>query len=454
MARRRAVLVASLAGASAALVALLGLVPFDASTLGRAVVARTRAATGVELHARAFRMRAWSGLAIEGLEGKTAFAGGRATITIDRVVLDHRLWRLLLGEVVVDRLLVQRPHIRLEETSVPARLARSAPSSAAAGLVHLALRVARIDVEGGTVELRSLAEPRPVVLSGLALALRDVAFDAGPGPALARLRGAGDVHIEEVAFARTRARDVRGALRVGAGRLATSAVRFVTPQGPFEAALDAQLDRLPFTYTLGLAGDPLDLGSLITVSGGGSRGTGAAALRLEGRGVGLDATGLTGRGVLRLAAGELPATPLLKAVERVLGRTRLVGAPYEATEARFRLERGRVWLDDLHMRAEPLGLEMAGWASLEGPLELTLAVHAPRAGLAVEGVAAGALDLMTDDQGRVVVPLAVGGTQVQPRVRPDLAKLAQTARRRGARTLLEKAGRGLGGLLRGKDPER
>jgi hypothetical protein len=168
--------------------------------------------------------------------------------------------------------------------------------------------------------------------------------------------------------------------------------------------------------------------------------------------VGAEATGLRGRGVLRLAAGELPATPLLRAVEGLLGRTRLVGAPYEAAEAPFRVEDGRVWLDDLRLRSAQVGLDVAGWASLDGPLRLTLAVHAPRAGLAVEGLTASALDALTDTQGRVVVPLEVTGTQERPRVRPDLAALAGQTRRGAARTLLEKAGRGLGGLLRGKEP--
>jgi hypothetical protein len=456
MARRRAVTVVILAAAAAALLLLL-LVRFDADTLGRAVLARASAATGVTLTARTFRMRALSGLAIEGIEGKAAFSGGRGTVSIERLVLDHRLWRLLLGEVVVDRLVVERPHIRLEETGAPERGLRSAAgpaAGAAASLGRLALRVSRIDVEDGTIELAALGQPRPTVLRGFALALRDVAFDAGRGAALAGLSGAGELRVEEVAFAKTRARDVRGALRLGGGRLSTSAIRFQTPQGPFEATLDAQLDRLPFTYTLALAGEPLDLGSLITMSTGGGGGPGAAALRLDGRGVGAEATGLTGRGVLRLEAGKLPATPLLTAVERVLGRTRLVGAPYQATEAPFRVERGRVWLDELSLRTDQVGMDLAGWASLDGPLELTLAIHAPRAGLAVEGVAAGALDLITDDQGRVVVPLAVVGTQEQPRVRPDLGRIAETARRGGARTLIEKAGRGLGGLLRRKDTPR
>lgn len=445
MARRRAVVAVVLAGALA-LLAGLALLPFDATALGQALLQRAGAVTGVTLTARAFRLRPLTGLAIEGLEGSATFTGGRATLSVDRLVLDHRLWRLLLGELAVDRLVLQRPHIRLTESRLDVRAPKRAPAATGATLGRLALRVSRIDVADGTIEMQAVGEPRPVVLSGLDLALREVAFDAGAA-LLSGLGGAGDVRVAQVAFARSQARDVRGALRLGGSRLSTSTIRFQTRQGPFEATLDAQLDRLPFAYTLSLRGEPLDIGSMMA---GASRGPGAGSLRLDGRGSGAEATGLHRQGVLRLQAGELPAIPLLKAIDRILGRTRLVGARYAATEAPFRVEGGRVLLDDLRLRTEQVGMDVAGWASLQGPLELTLAIHTPREGLTVEGVAAGVLDLMTDDQGQVVLPLRVTGTQEEPRVRPDGAALAGQARRSGARGLLDKAGRGLGGLLRGK----
>lgn len=453
MARRRALAAAVVAGAVLALLAALAFVPFDATALGRAVLARAAAATGVSLTAREFHLRPAAGLAIDGLEGSATFTGGRASVAVERLVLDHRLWRLLLGELVVDRLVLHRPRIRLVEARVDGRAARpgTAGGAGAAGLGRLALRVSRIDVEDGTIELQALGEPRPVVVSGLDLSLREVTFDAGRPTALSGLGGAGELRVEQVAFARSRASDVRGSLRLGGGRLSTGPVRFQTPQGPFEATLDAQLEKLPFAYTLSLRGQPLDLGAMMA---GGAAGAGPAAIELDGRGAGAEAAGLIGRGVLRLEAGQLPATPLLRALERTLGRTRLVGARYEATEAPFRVEGGRVLLDDLRLRTEQVGLDVAGWASLDGPLHLRLSIHTPRAGLVVEGVAKGALDLMTDVQGQVVLPLEVTGTQQQPRVRPDASALAAQARRGGARTLLEKAGRGLGGLLGRKPPER
>jgi hypothetical protein len=451
MARRRAVVVLVVAGAVLALLGGLAMLSFDASALGRAVLERGATATGATLTARAFRLRPATGLAIDGLEGSAAFNGGRASITIDRLVLDHRLWRLFRGELAVDRLVLHRPHIRLVEARTTARETSRPAAAGAASLGPLVLRLSRIDLEDGTIEMQALGESRPVVVSGLDVALREIAFDARKGRVLAGLSGNGEVEVREVAFPRTRVRDVRGAVKVGEGRLATSGVRFQTPQGPFEATLDAQIDRWPLAYTLSLRGDPLDVGSMMTVSSGSGHGPGKGTLSLDGRGTGTEAAGLKGKGVLRLAAGELPATPLLAAVERALGRTRLVGARYQATEAPFRVEGSRVMLDGLQLRTEQVGLDIGGWASLEGPLELDVALHAAREGLTVEGIAAGALDLLTDEGGRVVVPFKVTGTQAQPRVRPDAAALASLARRGGTRTLLEKAGRSLGGLLGEKD---
>ena len=81
-----------------------------------------------------------------------------------------------------------------------------------------------------------------------------------------------------------------------------------------------------------------------------------ARRRLDARRLGAEATGLSGRGVLRLEAGALPDTPLLKAVERALGRACLAGARSEATEAPFRVEGGRVLLDGLRLGTEQVGL--------------------------------------------------------------------------------------------------
>jgi hypothetical protein len=423
---RRWVVAASVLAGLVFALAALSFVEFDATRLGRAVLEQAGAVTGAKLGARAFRLRPITGLVLEDVEASASFTGGTAAVTIDRLVLDHRLRRLLVGEVAVDRLVLRRPRIRLTETPASRPAPKPPPgSSAAAGVAGLALRISRIDVEDGTIELQAPGQPRPVVVKGLELRLRDVALEPGRTPVLSALSGAGDVRVAEVAFAKSRALDLRGSVRVGGGRLKTDTVRFRTDQGPFEATLEADLLRLPLTYTLSLHGDPLDMTAIT-----GARGFGAGVLRLDARGVGPEAEGLEGRGDLRLQAGTLPAAPVLRAVEQVLGRTGLVGARYQATDAPFRIERGRVILDGFKLQTD-----------------LVLAVHTPRQGLTVGGVGSEALDVLTDEQGRVVVPLKVTGTPEAPKIAPDMAALGEQARRAGTRALIEK---GVGALFRRK----
>ena len=448
---RRPVALAVVVVALAALAGAALLVEFDATVLGRGVLERAGAAIGGRLSARAVRLRPLTGLVLDGVEASSSFTGGRATATIDRLVLDHRLSRLLRGEIAVDGLVLQRPKVRLVETSAPRPGARTAsPAGAAvAGLGRLSLRVSRIDVQDATVELQAPGQAHPTVVKGLDLHLRDIALEPGPAPLLVGLSGVGDVRVAEVSFARSRALDVQGSIRLGGGHLKTDTVRFRTDQGPFEATLDIDLARLPLAYALTLHGDPLDVAAIM-----GAPGFGAGTLRLEARGAGAEADGLQGRGELRVAAGTLPATPTLRAIEQALGRTHIVGAAYQPIEAPFRIERGRVVLDGLHLRTDQAGLDLSGWASLAGPIELSLAVHTPREGLAPGGVGGGVLDLLTDDQGRVVVPLKVTGTPQAPHVGPDTAAVTSQMERGGARKLLEKAGQGIGGLFKKKPRER
>jgi hypothetical protein len=91
---------------------------------------------------------------------------------------------------------------------------------------------------------------------------------------------------------------------------------------------------------------------------------------------------------------------------------------------------------------------MSGWISLDGPLNLAVRVAAPRAGLRVPGVPDGVLDTVADDQGRVVVPLTVTGTQANPVVRPDVGALLAQAGHGAGRGVLGKAAEGLKGLFK------
>ena len=163
--------------------------------------------------------------------------------------------------------------------------------------------------------------------------------------------------------------------------------------------------------------------------------------------MGPEAAGLTGKGVLRLEAGTLPTTPLLAAIERALGRTGLSGGRYKASETPFRIEHGRVIVDRFRLDSDAVGLEASGWSSLEGPLELSVAVRTPRPEVRIPELPPAVLDALVDAEGWVRIPLRVTGTRAAPRVSPDVAALLADARHEGAKALANRAAEKLKGLL-------
>jgi hypothetical protein len=413
--------------------------------MGRAVLERAGAALGAKATARGFRLGLLKGLTLEGVEASSDLQGGRYELALEKLIFRHRLLPLLAGRLSVERIVLQRPHLRLMETAgAPAH--RRAPVAAAPALpAALNLHVSEAQVRDGSLELRSRDLPSPVMVAGLDLRLRELALDPARGPFLAGLAGEGEIAIDSIAFARTRVREVTGRLRLRDGRLETEGVRFTTEEGRFEATLVARLERLPLAYSLVLTGNPLDLNVASGAGKGG--GFGPALLDLKGEGVGAESSGLSGSGLLKLDGGALPAAPLLKAIEAALGRTHLVGARYRATEAPFRIERGRVLFQGFRLESDQVGLEAGGMISLQGPIDVAVAVRTPRQGLSLGGVSADLLDALTDEAGFVRLPLRVTGSQERPRVAPDLGALAAQARQGGARVLMRKAGDKLKGLL-------
>jgi hypothetical protein len=424
-------------------VGVLAMVEFDSPRLGGAVLQRAGTALGTKVTARSFRLGVIKGLSLEGVEASSSFTGGSYQLALEKVIFRHRLLPLLTGRVNVERIVLDRPRLLLAETGkTPPRRSTSAPAAAALPAA-LSLRVEEAAVRGGSLELRSRDLPAPVIVSGLDLKLRELDLDPARGPFLAGLTGEGEVAIESITFARTRVREAEGRLRIAEGKLETEGVRFVTDEGRFEAKLVARLERLPLAYSLVLKGDPLDLN--VAAGAGKGGGFGPALLDLTGEGVGPESAGLNGQGRLKLEAGSFPSAPLLKAIEAVLGRTRLVGARYRASETPFRIERGRVLFEGFRLDADQVGLEAGGAIDLAGPLNLTVAVRTPREGLAVGGVSSDVLDALTDDAGFVRLPLRVTGTQERPRVTPDLGALAAQARQGGLKVLGRKAGEKLKG---------
>jgi hypothetical protein len=433
----RAVLAAAaLVGAAVAAAVLL--LEFESPVLGRAALARIGPVLGGRVDARAFRFRLVRGLALEGLTATSDMGGGRFGLEAEALVLDHRLWPLLLGRVEIERLILKRARLRLEQGATRAPAPRSA---ALPGVAALALRVVEARMDDGTVEVLAPGQP-PLTVAKLDFTLRDLDL---AGPTLAALSAEGEAKAESIRFARTEARDVEAAIEVRGGTLAAQPIKFRTKEGRFEAGVEARVDRLPLTYSLDLRGDPLDLNAVIGRPDETS--LGPARLRLSAEGTGSGTAALRGQGTLHLEPGRLPASPVLQKVQGFL-TTELVGARYEASDAPFRLQNGRVEFDSLRIRAERFSLDMQGWAALDGPLSLIVKARAPRDAVRVAGVSADVLDTLTDAEGYVLIPLTVTGTQREPAVRPDVGALIAQAGRGVGTAAARKAGQGLLDWLR------
>ena len=412
---------------------------FDSPALGHAALARIGSALGAQVDARAFRFRLIRGLALEDLTASSDLAGGHWTLTTKALVLDHRLWPLLRGRVEIERIVLRRPHVRLE----PGPSGRATPTRAAAlpGAAALALRVVEAKMDDGAVEVITPGQP-PLTIAKLDFTMRDLAL---AGATLAGLTAGGRASADSIRFAQTEVTKVEGEFKVRGGALTADPIRFRTKEGRFQAALRARLDRLPWTYSIDLSGDPIDLNAM---AGLGADGTlGPARLRLVAEGTGSGTASLRGQGTLHMEPGRLPASPLLERVQGVLAAP-LVGARYQASDTPFRLFNGRVEFDSFRFRADRFSLDMRGWLALDGPLSLTASARAPRDQVRVAGVPPGVLDTLVDPEGYVVVPLVVTGTQRNPVVRPDVGALMASASRGAGGVAVRKAGEGILGWLR------
>jgi hypothetical protein len=423
----------------AGMLATVLLLEFESPVLGRAVLARTGPVLGGRMDARAFRFRLIRGLALEGLTATSDIAGGRFSLEAEALVLDHRLWPLLGGRVEIERLVLRRPRLRLEQGGAsPARGPRAAALPAVAAL---ALRIVEARMEDGSVEVLAPGQP-PLTIAKLDFTLRGLDL---AGSTLAGLSAEGSARSDAIRFARTEARDVEAEVKVQGGSLTAHPIKFRTKEGRFEATVRARVDRLPLTYSLDLHGDPLDLNAVAGRPG--DKSLGPARLRLAAEGTGSGTAALRGQGTLHLESGRLPASPVLQRVQAFL-TTELFGARYEASDTPFRLQNGRVEFDSFRIRAERFSLDMQGWAALDGPLSLIVKARAPRDAVRVAGVSADVLDTLTDGEGYVVVPLTVTGTQREPVVRPDVGALVAQAGRGVGAAAARKAGRGLLDWLR------
>jgi hypothetical protein len=435
------------AGAVGALaLAALALVEIDSPRVGRALLERAGAATGARIEASEFKLSLLRGLSLRNVHASGTLTGGRYELALDRLVFEHRMLPLLTGKLAVTRVRFDHPVIRLIETGARAPTSATKTSPTTSAGLPLAIRIEEIAIEGGSVEMRA-PKQEPVTVNGLTVRLRDLDLAPSPKGPLAGLSGSGEIRIDEIAVAPEHVRETRGTFRIAGGRFTSEDVRFRTVEGPFEARFTAALDRLPFEYTLGLKGAPIDLNLISGLTGKGGK-FGPGHLQVDGRGAGSEPDGFGGSGVLKLDAGTLPATPLLSRLEAALGRTRIVGAAYKTSETPFRVDDGRVSFERFRLEADTVGLDVGGWTAIDGRIDMSLGIRAPREQVRINEIPSELIDALTESDGWVRIPFRVTGTRLAPHVVPDMSALTAQAKRGGVKVLQKKAVDRLRGLFK------
>lgn len=463
MRRRRLVFGLALALLLVLVLLVLGIFKtWDSPALGRAVLSRAGALGGVELEAEEFRLALLDGLRLGEVHAVAELPAGRMTLDADEVILEHRLAPLLRRQVHVDRIVLRRPRIVLEEAPPPSATSPGTSSGAAlaepaaSGGSAFSARILEVLLEDATIESRP-ADPDmpPLIAEGFELELRDLELDDA-ALLMTSLRGQGALEVDRIVTADSEVVDARGDLEIGDGRLVVkdldfqvvNAGKMTAPQAVVHLAED------PLAYDLELRGD-LDLEGILGV--GEKSPLGGAFLVFDGSGPLADVFATRGAGRVEVEPGNLPAAKLFQLIDAALGRSALVGAAYEHFDVSYELRDREIRLEAFDVGTPDLGLTVNGRASLDATVALLIEVRMPREDLKIEEIPKEALDALEDAEGRVVIPFSVGGPSADPRValaRQALTEAAKAGLRKEAETrAADEIGKALGRLLGGGNDE-
>lgn len=470
---------------------------FDSERLGQAVLGRASEQLGLDLTAERFDFHLFRGLEIEGLTVRGSLDAGELDGRIERVMLRHDPWPLLSRRVVIHELLIDRPRIELlagpaaptvagaatamgaeDAAAVPGAAPDPAPASepSAGGLQ---LEIHQVRLQDGELLLAS-TDPAvaPTEVQGLNLALDQVVTVPGAAPGLAALRASGELEVQRARLGELEATDSRSRVSLEDGHLRLTEGQASLEAGEIRALeLDLDLNTEPFGYHLAMGADPLRAGRFLAAEGGtaeGAEGTGRddgaqaegrersgagfgpGRLRFTAQGRGTDLLAMDGDGTLALEGGTLPESPIFLAIDALIEGAGLVGADYQPVDVVFDIGSGRVEIQPFRMVAGGTSLDVRGSAVPGGAWDLWLSLAIPRHGIDIQEIPRELLDILTDETGKVHLPLRVSGTAEQVRVVPDPNALARATREGAQRRLQQEIEkeltRGLQSLF-GRDDE-
>jgi hypothetical protein len=314
---------------------------------------------------------------------------------------------------------------RLEIHELTARAART--SLRATGVVSsLAKMEAQLEARAETLDLDEVI--------GIAAAIGGPAPNATASAPAMPMRVNVKLTAAEGQLATFGFRDLSTSIALQPARLGLAPLGFATFGGRFAGRLDVDTARR--TPRLRLAGtiDGADVAALMKAGGspGGMTGRLGGTVALEGEGTDTATLIRTARGTMEAAVtdGTLPGLDLVRTIVLAFGKPS--GAPPEGSGSAFSRLGGTFLMTDGALRSDRIAMasrdfDLAGRGSLQiasGAVDARTDVV-----LSEELTAQSGTDLRryADQDGRVIVPAAIGGTLSRPSVSIDVAAAARRA---------------------------
>ena len=452
MNRRRILVLVGLLAALALVVFLsLATMTFDSPALGEKVLSAVSSYGGLEIEAEEFRVALLDGLRLGKVHAVATLPAGKVTLDADTIVLESRVGPLLKKQIHIERVVLRRPHLVLEEA--PWSDAEPEPPAAAAAASGMSAKVVEVLLEDATFEIIP-ADPEmpPLLVEGFDLTLRDLDM-ADTGLLMTSLRGAGAMQIDRVVTPDAQVVDAEGDLELGDGNLTLRDFDFqVVDAGKMSVPeMVLRLADPELTYDMDLRGE-LDIAGILGV---GTSKLGSATMVFEGQGPVADVFASYGGGRVEVKPGNLPDAKLFQLIDRTLGDTLLVGAAYDLLDFGYSLQDQRIYVDAFDIGTPNVGLTVSGTASLDGTMSMEFLVRVPREMLKIKEIPPEVLDILEDPEGRVVLPFSVGGPSYDPKVILARQTLMDAAKEGAKREVKERAtqevGKALGRLFGGDD---
>ena len=439
--------------------AALAISRVDSQAVGAAFLAKAGANLGLTLEADEYRYGAFSGLEIEGFRARGQLEAGRLDLEAEKLVFTPQFLPLLAGRIVISEAVIVLPDIRLtrrDQTSAESgrrkdpekaekrrkkkarrqqqaarqAIAEQAADDSTGGGPNLDLEIRALTIVHADLELVSPRAERPTVrFEGLDFDLTGIDPARGAERPILDATANGTFSAAAVTLPDLAGTDARGRIELADGTLSLLDLEMDHELGPLRArAIEVDLAREPFAYSLDLAGGPLDTGRVLGAAP--DSGMGASSLRFTGTGTGPKSAGLSGKGSLDVAGGQLPPMRVLEDLDRLLGSADLVGASHEPTTLGFRITGERIEIAPTRFEAEDIRLDLEGWVENQGELSLDLVVSAPRGRIEIVEISETVLDKLTDAEGRTALAFQIRGTRENPRVQPDIPELTRSERDR------------------------